>query len=216
MSLYQPLSLAGKVRFHICINSPNEGATEIPDSNIIISLLRNKFGIDEKEKNILSLEQRVVAHSFTRMLEEHTTQIGFYYRYGLHMQEFYKAIIPSGWFASSGTGGIKTWLISKMWVSIMQSVFIKKKKWVSFGRHSDDEQWSFSFQDLQALSDYLGEKEYFFGDDATTIDCTIFGHLAQFLYIPIDFPQKEYMNEHSPNLVRYVDRFKEQYWGVDW
>lgn len=200
---------------YVRINSPERGAAEIPDSNVIISLLRKRFGIDKKENKILTLEQRVVAHAVTRMLEEHTTQIGFYYRYGLHMKEFCRVLIPSDWFVLAGKG-VKTWLISKMWVRIMQSAFIKKKKWVSYGRHSDDEQWSFSFQDLQALSDYLGEKKYFFGEEATTIDCTLFGHLAQFLYIPMDFPQKEYMYEHCQNLVRYVDRFKERYWKEDW
>ena len=64
-------------------------------------------------------------------------------------------------------------------------------------------------------SDYLGDKKYFFGDVATTIDCTLFGHLAQFLYIPLDFPQKSYMNSKCPTLVAYVGRFKEQYWK-DW
>jgi len=203
---------------YIRINSPDKGAVEIPDSNVIISLLRERFGIDEKEKNILALEQRVVAHIVTRMLEEHTTQIGFYYRYGLHIQEFCRVLIPSDWFSSADKGvkTWKTWLISKVWGPIMQTAFMKKKKWVSFGRHSDNEKWSFSFHDLQALSDYLGEKEYFFGEEATTIDCTMFGHLAQFLYIPMDFPQKEYMLERCQNLVRYVDRFKERYWGEDW
>ena len=50
--------------------------------------------------------------------------------------------------------------------------------------------WDQASQDLQALSTLLGDKQYFHRDSPTTIDCMIFGHLAQFLYIDIGFPQK--------------------------
>ena len=36
---------------------------------------------------------------------------------------------------------------------------------------------------------YLGNKTFLHGDTPTTIDCALFGHLAQFLYIPLEFPQ---------------------------
>lgn len=188
---------------------------EIPDSNVIVGFLRKKYAIDRKEDTLISAEEQAVAHAASRMVEEHTTQIGFYYRYGLHMHEFNEAVIPSDWFRSGGLRSIKKWVISKAWMYMMQCAFQKKQKWVPYGRHSDEEQWDFSCDDIQSLSDYLGDKKYFFGDEATTIDCTLFGHLAQFLYIPLDFPQKHYMHNHCSNLVQYVERFKEQYWD-DW
>ena len=199
---------------YIRLNSPD--GEEIPDSNVIIDFLRRKYNIDDKEFALLSAEERSVAHAVTRMVEEHTTQIGFYYRYGLHMQEFNDAVIPADWFGSGGGGvSIKTWFISKVWTYMMQGTFKRKQKWVPYGRHSNDEKWAFSCEDIQAISWYLGETRYFFGDDATTIECTLFGHLAQFLYIPLDFPQKHYINRKCSNVVAYVERFKEQYWR-DW
>jgi len=57
---------------------------------------------------------------------------------------------------------------------------------------------NFSFQDIEAISNILGSKKYFFGDEMTSIDCTIFGHLAQFVYIPMDFPQKQFIREKCP------------------
>mmetsp|Transcript_17868 Transcript_17868/g.39618 ORF Transcript_17868/g.39618 Transcript_17868/m.39618 type:complete len:157 (-) Transcript_17868:72-542(-) len=149
------------------------------------------------------------------MVEEHTTQIGFFYRYGLHMEEFNDAVIPTDWFGSGGEASVRTWFIGKVWTHMMQYAFQRKQKWVPYGRHSHDEKWAFSCDDIQAISDYLGDKKYFFGDAATTIDCTLFAHLAQFLYIPLEFPQKSYMNSNCPTLVAYVGRFKEQYWK-DW
>jgi hypothetical protein len=58
-------------------------------------------------------------------------------------------------------------------------------------------QWYFSsilfylLQDLEALSVLVGDKPFFHGAAPTSVDCAIFGHLAQFLYIDIGFPQKE-------------------------
>ena len=82
-------------------------------------------------------------------------------------------------------------------------------------RSARQELWAFSNDDLRAVADYLGEKPYFFGDRPTTIDCVLYGHLVQFLYIPLDFPQKAFMAEECPNLVRFVERFREAHWK-DW
>ena len=82
-------------------------------------------------------------------------------------------------------------------------------------RHSLAEMDAFSFADLDSISTQLGDKPFFLGSEPTSIDCTLFGHLAQFLYIPLDFPQKAHMREKCPNLVAYVDRVRERFWP-DW
>ena len=70
--------------------------------------------------------------------------------------------------------------------------------------------------DLVAISNYLGDKKYFFGrDHATLVDCTIFGHLSQMIYIPLDFPQKKFMNENCQNILSFMERFREEHWS-DW
>ena len=82
-------------------------------------------------------------------------------------------------------------------------------------RHSNEELWKFSNDDLKALSVLLGSQTYFFGTTTTLLDCTVFGHLVQFLYIPIDFPQKAYLKNECMNLVEFVERFRQTYWP-DW
>ena len=184
-----------------------ENGSLIADSNFIIQFLSKKLGIDAYEKTLLTTEQTATSHAFTCMIEEHTTQIGFYYRYVLDMDGFCTAVLPNGWFRS--------WFTSKLFRLVMPMVFKKKSKYVSFGRHSDEEKWIISCQDIQSISDYLGEKRFMFGDEPTTLDCTLFGHFAQFLYIPLDFPQKIYIHENCDNIVKYMNRFKELYWK-DW
>lgn len=184
-----------------------ENGPLVADSNFIIQFLSKKLGIDEVEKTLLTKEQTATSHAFTRMIEEHTTQIGFYYRYALNMDGFRAAVLPDGWFRS--------WMVSFIFPLVMPMAFKKKNKYVSFGRHSDEEKWTISCQDIQSISDYLGEKRFMFGDEPTTLDCTLFGHFAQFLYIPLNFPQKIYIHENCDNIVKYMNRFKELYWK-DW
>ena len=67
------------------------------------------------------------------------------------------------------------------------------------GRHTPDEQAELTSRDLKSINDILGDNDFILGKDKpTTIDCTTFGHLAQFLYIPMAFPQKKYMHENCP------------------
>lgn len=135
-----------------------EDGVEIADSNIILTFLRKKYEIDKREEGMLSSEELAVAHAFTIMLEEYTTQIGFYYRFGLHMREFSSAVNPPDWFFTfRGDNGVKTWFVGEIWTHIMQHVFRKKPTWLPYRRHSDEVKWKFSC-DVKSISYYLGEK----------------------------------------------------------
>ena len=57
---------------------------QIPDSNIIIEKLKEKFHVDP-EKDIPTADL-AVGHAATVMVENHTAHIGFHYRYGHHME----------------------------------------------------------------------------------------------------------------------------------
>merc|ERR1712086_1130889 len=185
---------------------------EIPDSNVIIPALKEHFKIDIDQK--LTTQQRAVGHAVMRMLEEHTSQIGFFYRYGLHMPQFYKALsIPQTLFDSHNS--LKGRIVSAMWLYFQPKGTQKALKARKLARHSHEELWTFCNEDLQAISDLLGEQDYLFGEEPSTVDCVLFGHLAQFVYIPIDFPQKEYMETKCCNLIQFVERFKNEVYP-DW
>lgn len=185
----------------------------IPDSNVAINFLKEYF----KERNpkvifddiSLNADQKAIAHMTKQMLENHTCVVGFYWRYGLNMPEFFaKMIAPAGNCYPSPTA---RWFFR----NVLPLVIRLRAYLQGISRHSPDEVAQFSFLDLEAISRYLGDKKYFFGDDMTTIDCTLYGHLAQFLYIPMAFPQKKFVNENCPNLVNFMARFQEEIWP-DW
>lgn len=80
-----------------------------------------------------------------------------------------------------------------------------------------------SFEDLKALEDLLLKATndddgtiYFFGrSHPSVLDCTVFSHLSQFLYIRMDFPQKKFLNEKCPALLRFMEHFKQTHFP-DW
>ena len=37
----------------------------------------------------------------------------------------------------------------------------------------------------------------------------MFGHLVQFVYLPMDIPQKQFIGEKCPNLLQFVERMIE-------
>lgn len=196
---------------YIRFNDSTNGE-EINDTNLIIPRLMKEFHIDES--TILTTEQMAVSHATLRMVEEHTMQYCFYYRYGLHIHDYYNVLdIPHRLFKSDTSWFGK---LAMLIVPNMSSKYsMKKMKYRGLlDRFSNDEMWKFSFDDLQAISNYLGETKKWFhgGDSPTTIDCVLYGHLSQFLYIPLEYPQVKYIQEHCPNLIRYVDRFRDTYY----
>jgi glutathione S-transferase len=189
------------------------GNEELCDSNVIIRYLQNHC--ETTDASTTTPQERATTHATIRMLEEHTAQIGFHYRYGLQMPAFHEKL-DLGKRLFEADKSTKGSMISKAFLMGAPASTLKKSKARNLLRHSEAEIWQFSCDDLQALSILLGDGPYFFGKASPTLlDCAVFGHLSQFLYIPIDFPQARYMKDECPNLVAFVERFRESYWP-DW
>lgn len=178
---------------------------QIADSNIIIPKLKQYFNVNPDAR--LTLAEHAVSHTITMMLENHTAQAGFHWRYGYNMEEFCAKLMEN--FASQS--------VSMFFFRYIQPYGMRVKgNLQGIGRHTPEEQLELTSRDLTSINDILADKNFLFTSDLpTTIDCTVFGHLAQFLYIPMAFPQKKFMLENCPNLVEYVDRMKYLMWP-DW
>ncbi|XP_076342300.1 failed axon connections-like [Tachypleus tridentatus] len=182
--------------------------TEIADSDIIISELTKKF-----EKDIdadLSIDQKNISHAFNSMLNNHTSWVMRWWRY-THPSQFLK----------TAQLDVKQVLNSKLPKGVLQFFFkmgfksnVKKTIGHGLGRHSNEEILQFGKNDLKALSEYLQDKPFFFGDEPHLLDCVAFAHLCQFYYVPFG-DMKEYMDNECTNLVSFLERMKERYWQ-DW
>jgi len=80
------------------------------------------------------------------------------------------------------------------------------------GVHTPEEIESFGQDDLQVLSDLLGEQDYFFGESPSSLDVVAFAHLAQLVYMDSEIKcgLKEWLSEKCTNLVALCDRIKEK------
>jgi len=178
---------------------------QIADSNIVIEKLKEKFQVDP-EKDIPETDV-AMAHAATVMVENHTAHIGFHYRYGYNMENFLNTLQLADYYPSGKQ--------IKNWGKFQPSMTRFRSYLQGIGRHENSDIWEMSFKDLAALSSWLGTKDYFLGSKPTTVDCMLFGHLAQFLFIDIGFPQKTFLETRCTNLVELVGRIKNQFWK-DW
>ena len=90
---------------------------------------------------------------------------------------------------------------------------MKKVKAAGFAGYTAEEIESYAKDDLKVLSELLGEKQFFFGDDPNYLDLVAFSHLALVLGVDnsdagIKCPIKEFVESDCTNLVGLVTRMK--------
>lgn len=66
--------------------------------------------------------------------------------------------------------------------------------------------------DIDAISDFLGEENYFFGEKPITLDTSAFGILINTLGCPIESPLKNH-GLSKDNLINFVARIRSQYFS---
>ena len=177
----------------------------LSDSNLIISKLTEQFGVSLD--NDLTREQLAMSHAATSMVENYTAQTGFHYRYGYNMARFVEFLKLAEYFNSQRA--------VSFWTRFQPFSTRLRNHLSGLSRVENATVWSLASKDLAALSAWLGDKQFFHGSNPSSVDCMLFGQLAQFLYIDIGFPQKTFIESECRNLVEFVARMKEKYWS-DW
>ena len=174
------------------------GSVRMGDSALIIEHLQRTFGVDLDAR--LDAGQRALAMAVQRMLEEHYHQC-FEHQlfFGLggeeRLQEFAASMpIPLRWIVPM----------------VLKRAFKKQLHARGMGRHSEDVIIAQGKADLDALSQLLGDKPYFLGDQPSSIDACVFGFLGVSLYVAGDNPLYRY-GASLDNLMRYCERMRARY-----
>merc|ERR1711957_975346 len=89
---------------------------------------------------------------------------------------------------------------------------------MGLGVHTPEEIEQFGKKDLQALSEMLGDKEFFFGDEPAMLDLVVYSHVAQLVMVEKDYPcsLRDYLEADCKNPVGLVNRMKDRCWGDHW
>ena len=168
-----------------------DGDKIIADSSLIIEYLKKTYG--DKLDAHLTTEQKSIATTMQRLCEEH----------------LYWLIVYDRWVADSGWKVINPVFFGKLSGPIkwfLPNIIRKKQKKVCYaqgiGRLTDEERFTLGKQNIDAIVNLLGSKPYFFGDQPTSIDATLWGFITPLLNTPIPSKLREYAG-NSPVLVEY-------------
>ncbi|ODN03403.1 Metaxin-2, partial [Orchesella cincta] len=66
---------------------------------------------------------------------------------------------------------------------------------------------------LTALSERLGELDFFFGESPTELDALVFGYLFTMITTPLPNRQLGNLVKHSPNLVKFCQHVEKEYFS---
>merc|ERR1712002_750045 len=186
---------------------------EIADSNIVIDTLSKKF-----EKSMpaeLTQDQKNVQHAMIAMVENHLHWTMVYWKskdvdnilkgYKLNLQSAIGSKAPAS-------------LLNFYFKYTFCRKGMKKVRSNGMGAHTAEEIESFGKKDLQTLSEMLGDKEFFFGDEPAMLDLVVFSHVAQLVMVDKEYscPLRDYLEADCKNLVGLVNRMKDRCWADHW
>lgn len=156
----------------------------IGDSNLIIDYLKKTFSIDPDEN--LSQEEKAVSLAFLRLIEENLYWVAIYYIYKIEDNWLSYRTILEELILKEFPESIRNQILEELHDQILKQLWGH-----GMGRHSEPEIYEIGNRDLSALSDFLGNKPFFMGAKATTLDAAAYGLLSRLLYDNSQSPLKE-------------------------
>jgi len=186
---------------------------EINDSNHIIEILSEKF--EKKMPMELSAEQKNIQHAMITMVENHfhwaVTQWAS--RDINNMLKGYKMDLATAF----GTK-LPAALVNFYFKHTYLRKSMKKIKAQGLSATSNEEMEAMGVEDMDVLSNMLGEKQFLFGDEPALLDLIVFAQMAPVVFVEkeVACPLRDHMEEKCQNLVGLVNRMKDRTWGDDW
>lgn len=175
------------------------------DSTLIIDYLRKSRNVDPDAH--LTPTERAISTAFSRMLTENTYWTTVLDRYA----------DDSGWAIYREL--IRPMITYGAPVEQHEEIIAGFKKNIlagyhghGLGRHANDEAAQILKEDLVAVSRFLADKPFFFGDKPTSVDATAYGVLANIINVPLDTPTARYGRD-LPNLIAYCKRMQDRFFS---
>jgi glutathione S-transferase len=174
---------------------------KVGDSGFIIEYLESRLGCDANAG--LSAEQRAIARSMRRLIEENLYWVMVYDRW----------LVDANW---PSTRSVVLGLISAPMRLVIAPIarrgVRRQLEGHGIGLHSPEEIHAIGCKDIGAIADFLGDKPFLMGERATEIDATAYGVLANIMKVPVASPIKDEALKRA-NLVAYIDRIQKRYFS---
>jgi glutathione S-transferase len=175
-----------------------DGTQLVADSGFILEYLKKTYG-DTLDAN-LSDADKAIAHALRRLFEENLYWVALYSRWieeSIYLETrrlFFGALPPI----------IRELVAGRVRKGMRTALYAQ-----GIGRHSRDEIYEIGRADLSAASAWLGEKPFFMGSAATSVDAIAYSFLANILVPPLKSPLKDH-GMSLPNLRAYCERMKKK------
>jgi len=172
------------------------------DSTLIIDWLVEKHG--DNVDFWLTDEQKAISRAFVSMVEDHITPFGVYYRW----------VDPKGWPQFRDLIFAKAPKFIKWLFSGKMSKKVKlRMNLQGVGRFTDDEMMHLMNKDLHALSVYLADNPFFFGDKPSMLDISVFSVFGNLIKAPIETSLKELaLKPQFANLHAHTERMLNKFY----
>ncbi|QYJ06618.1 glutathione S-transferase family protein [Qipengyuania flava] len=170
------------------------------DSALIIDFLKGEFGVDPDAR--LSAAQKGAAVAIQRMIEEN----------------LYWAMVYDRWRRDENWPILKGSVLGDIPAPVRailapyaRRAVTKQLEGHGMGLHSPEEIEAISAKDIGALAGLLGDQDWFFGEQPTMTDATVYSLLANIAYVPFSSPMKPMIAGHA-NLAAWLDRFRARFY----
>jgi glutathione S-transferase len=175
-----------------------DAGVRIADTSIIVDHLVRTRGVDPDAR--LDASQRATALLVQRTLEEHFAFVAAYTHLvragGVQHTRARFDPVPS--------------FIRPLVVHTVERQ-IKKLLWYQgILRHSDREIIDSGLRDWRAVVAVMSDGPFFFGNEPTSIDATVFGALATTVLTPIESPIRDFLTS-QPGCVAYAERMRTRF-----
>jgi glutathione S-transferase len=166
----------------------------------VIEYLQAKYG--DRTDSHLSPSDRGISLAMRRMIDEN----------------LYWCMVYSRWVNEANWQTTRSIYFSAMPPVIKQIVpgllrkdVIKSLKGHGMGRHNEDEIYTIGSRDLIALSGFLDDKPFFFGEQPTILDATAYATVRNLVEVPIVSPLNDQAKQLD-NLVAFCDRMTARFY----
>jgi glutathione S-transferase len=179
----------------------DDAGQKIGDSNLVIEYLQETYG--DRTDSQLSPSDRAISLAMRRMIDEN----------------LYWSMVYSRWVNEANWQTVRSIYFSEMPPVIKQIVpgllrkgVIKNLKGHGMGRHDESEVYAIGGRDLIALSDFLSDKPFFFGEQPTILDATAYGIVRNLVEVPMLASPLDDQAKQLDNLVAFCDRMTAKFY----
>ena len=174
---------------------------KIGDSTLIIDFLKQEFGKDPDAD--LNAQQRAMIVAIQRLIEEN----------------LYWAMVYDRWCRDENWSRLKSTVLGdipapvRMMIAPYARHSVKKQlEGHGMGLHAPSEIEAIAKKDIDALAALLGDGPWYFGEQPTMADATVYSLLANILFVEFESPMKDMIRIH-PKLTAMLENFRARYYA---